>query len=94
MHPPIPQQTPTQLQSQQNRQIIALPLAAILSENMTPAIWQELARAIHAEIKGGAKGINVTHGTVIRLLPALNLTDEQIDEGATILTEVLAGLTA
>ena len=40
-----------------------LPLAAILSENMTPAIWQELARAVHAEIKNGAKGIIVTHGT-------------------------------
>ena len=40
-----------------------IPLATILSENMTPAIWQELARAIHAEIKGGAKGIIVTHGT-------------------------------
>ncbi len=40
-----------------------LPLAAILSENMTPAIWQELARAVYAEIKNGAKGIIVTHGT-------------------------------
>lgn len=40
-----------------------IPLATILSENMTPAIWQELARAVHAEIKGGAKGIIVTHGT-------------------------------
>ena len=40
-----------------------LPLAAILSENMTPVIWQELARAIHAEIKDGANGIIVTHGT-------------------------------
>jgi glutamyl-tRNA(Gln) amidotransferase subunit D len=40
-----------------------LPLAAILSENMTPAIWQELARAVHTEIKNGATGIIVTHGT-------------------------------
>jgi glutamyl-tRNA(Gln) amidotransferase subunit D len=40
-----------------------LPLAAILSENMTPAIWQELARAIYTEIKNGAAGIIVTHGT-------------------------------
>jgi glutamyl-tRNA(Gln) amidotransferase subunit D len=30
---------------------------------MTPAIWQELARAVYAEIKGGAAGIIVTHGT-------------------------------
>jgi glutamyl-tRNA(Gln) amidotransferase subunit D len=40
-----------------------IPLATILSENMTPAIWQELARAIHDEIRNGAKGIIVTHGT-------------------------------
>jgi glutamyl-tRNA(Gln) amidotransferase subunit D len=40
-----------------------IPLATILSENMTPAIWQELACAVHSEIKGGAKGVIVTHGT-------------------------------
>ena len=40
-----------------------IPLATILSENMTPAIWQDLARAVRDEIKGGAKGIIVTHGT-------------------------------
>jgi glutamyl-tRNA(Gln) amidotransferase subunit D len=40
-----------------------IPLATILSENMTPAIWQELARAVYEEIKHGAKGIIVTHGT-------------------------------
>lgn len=33
--------------------------------------------------------INCTHGTVIRLLPAMNLTDEQLDEGCGILEEVL-----
>ncbi len=40
-----------------------IPLATILSENMTPAIWQDLARAVYDEIKGGAQGIIVTHGT-------------------------------
>lgn len=40
-----------------------IPLATILSENMTPAIWQELARAVYNEIKSGAKGVMVTHGT-------------------------------
>ena len=40
-----------------------VPLASILSENMTPAIWQELARAVHAEIRDGAQGVIVTHGT-------------------------------
>ncbi len=38
-------------------------LYTILSENMTPAIWQELANAIYNEIKDGATGVMVTHGT-------------------------------
>jgi predicted acetylornithine/succinylornithine family transaminase len=33
--------------------------------------------------------VNCTHGTVLRLLPALTLTDEEIDEGCGILAEVL-----
>jgi acetylornithine/succinyldiaminopimelate/putrescine aminotransferase len=33
--------------------------------------------------------VNCTHGTVIRLLPALTLTDEQLDEGCDILEGVL-----
>jgi acetylornithine/N-succinyldiaminopimelate aminotransferase len=33
--------------------------------------------------------INCTHGTVLRLLPAANLTDELIDEGCEVLAEVL-----
>jgi glutamyl-tRNA(Gln) amidotransferase subunit D len=40
-----------------------VPLATILSENMKPPIWQELARAICHEIRNGAQGIIVTHGT-------------------------------
>ena len=40
-----------------------IPLATILSENMTPAIWQDLARTVYDEIRGGAQGIIVTHGT-------------------------------
>ena len=36
--------------------------------------------------------INCTHGTVLRLLPALTLTDEQLDEGCDILEEVLLNL--
>jgi acetylornithine/N-succinyldiaminopimelate aminotransferase len=34
--------------------------------------------------------INCTHGTVLRLLPALTLTDAELDEGCSILEEVLA----
>jgi acetylornithine/succinyldiaminopimelate/putrescine aminotransferase len=33
--------------------------------------------------------INCTHGTVLRLLPALNLPDDQLDEGCSILEEVI-----
>ena len=38
-------------------------LYTILSENMTPRIWQELARAVYDEICAGAEGVIVTHGT-------------------------------
>ncbi|MFO0807753.1 MAG: aspartate aminotransferase family protein [Gemmataceae bacterium] len=34
--------------------------------------------------------INCTHGTVIRLLPSLTLTDDQLDEGCDILESVLS----
>ena len=33
--------------------------------------------------------VNCTHGTVIRLLPAMNLTEEQAHEGCDILADVL-----
>lgn len=35
----------------------------ILSENMTPTHWQELARAVHTEIEAGVDGVVVMHGT-------------------------------
>jgi acetylornithine/N-succinyldiaminopimelate aminotransferase len=35
--------------------------------------------------------INCTHHTVIRLLPAMNLTDAELDEGCTILEDALLG---
>ncbi|WP_122088848.1 Glu-tRNA(Gln) amidotransferase subunit GatD [Halalkalicoccus subterraneus] len=35
----------------------------ILSENMTPAVWRELAEAVHEEIENGADGVVVMHGT-------------------------------
>ncbi len=38
-------------------------VANILSENMDPAIWQELATAVHEEIEAGADGVVVMHGT-------------------------------
>jgi glutamyl-tRNA(Gln) amidotransferase subunit D len=38
-------------------------VANILSENMTPSVWQDLAHAIHEEIEAGADGVVVMHGT-------------------------------
>jgi glutamyl-tRNA(Gln) amidotransferase subunit D len=38
-------------------------VANILSENMEPAIWQELADAVVEEIEAGADGVVVMHGT-------------------------------
>jgi len=38
-------------------------VANILSENMDPSVWQDLAGAIHEEIEAGADGIVVMHGT-------------------------------
>lgn len=35
--------------------------------------------------------INCTHNTVIRLLPALNITDAEIDEGCDILEKIILG---
>ncbi|MFB6152209.1 MAG: Glu-tRNA(Gln) amidotransferase subunit GatD [Haloarculaceae archaeon] len=35
----------------------------ILSENMTPDVWQDLARAVHEEVEAGADGVVVMHGT-------------------------------
>ena len=36
--------------------------------------------------------VNCTHGTVIRLLPAMNLPEDQAEEGCDILTEVIKSL--
>ncbi|WP_121820462.1 Glu-tRNA(Gln) amidotransferase subunit GatD [Halostella salina] len=38
-------------------------VANILSENMTPDVWRELAEAVHEEIEAGADGVVVMHGT-------------------------------
>ncbi len=38
-------------------------VANILSENMEPTIWQDLVQAIQEEIKAGADGVVVMHGT-------------------------------
>jgi glutamyl-tRNA(Gln) amidotransferase subunit D len=40
-----------------------LQISSLLSENMQPAIWRDLAHAIHREIGNGVRGVIVTHGT-------------------------------
>src|SRR5262249_40458869 len=51
-----------------------------LTVDGTPAVQECLKRHLL---------INCTHGTVLRLLPALNLTDREVEEGCGILEEVL-----
>jgi len=38
-------------------------VANILSENMTPDVWRDLAHAVYEEIEDGADGVVVMHGT-------------------------------
>ncbi|WP_135828903.1 Glu-tRNA(Gln) amidotransferase subunit GatD [Halorussus halobius] len=38
-------------------------VANILSENMTPDVWQDLAEAVREEVEAGADGVVVMHGT-------------------------------
>jgi glutamyl-tRNA(Gln) amidotransferase subunit D len=38
-------------------------VANILSENMEPRIWRDLAQAVHEEVAAGADGVVVMHGT-------------------------------
>jgi len=38
-------------------------ISTILSENMTPSLWCDLARAVYGEIRDGVRGVIVTHGT-------------------------------
>ncbi len=47
---------------------------SILSENMRPSYWIELARAVYEEIKKGADGIIVTHGTDTMMYTAAALS--------------------
>lgn len=47
---------------------------SILSENMKPLYWAELARAVYDEIKNGADGVIVTHGTDTMMYTAAALS--------------------
>ena len=60
--------------------ILGVMIGLELAVDATPAVSACLERGVL---------INATHGNVIRLLPALNIADEQIDEGAALLADVL-----
>ncbi len=47
---------------------------SILSENMRPSYWVELARAVYEEIKSGADGVIITHGTDTMMYTAAALS--------------------
>ncbi|MCZ7360189.1 MAG: Glu-tRNA(Gln) amidotransferase subunit GatD [Candidatus Methanoperedens sp.] len=47
---------------------------SILSENMRPSYWVELARAVYDEIKNGAEGVIITHGTDTMMYTAAALS--------------------
>lgn len=47
---------------------------SILSENMRPSYWVELARAVYDEIKKGSDGIIITHGTDTMMYTAAALS--------------------
>ena len=49
-------------------------ISSILSENMDPDSWQNLAKAVVEEIKAGADGIIVTHGTDTMMYSAAALS--------------------
>jgi acetylornithine/N-succinyldiaminopimelate aminotransferase len=53
-----------------------------LSVDGTPVVSECLQRRLL---------INCTHGTVLRLLPALTLSDNELEEGCRILEEILLG---
>ena len=52
------------------------------------------ATAVVADCLDHGLLVNATHGTVLRLLPALNITDEQIDEGCGLLADAIGRLGA
>lgn len=54
-----------------------------LTVDATPVVAESLKRNLL---------VNVTQGNVVRLLPAMTLTDEELEEGCEVLAEVVQGL--
>ncbi len=63
--------------------VLGLMIGVELSVEGAPAVQACLERKLL---------INCTHGTVVRLLPAMTLTEEQAHEGCDVLEEVLKGM--
>jgi len=53
----------------------------------------EGAPVVEACLKRGVL-INCTHATVLRLLPALTISDDQIEDGCDVIADVLLGMKA
>ncbi|MBX9585301.1 MAG: aminotransferase class III-fold pyridoxal phosphate-dependent enzyme, partial [Gemmataceae bacterium] len=56
-----------------------------LAADAAPVVAESLKRGLL---------VNATHGTVLRLLPAINITDDLIDEGCDVLDDVILSLKA
>lgn len=63
--------------------VLGMMIGIELSIDGTPAVQSCIERKLL---------INCTHNTVLRLLPAMNLSEEQLHEGCDILNDVLQGL--
>jgi predicted acetylornithine/succinylornithine family transaminase len=69
----------------QDVRILGVMIGLELSADATPVVSACLERRLL---------VNATHGSVVRLLPALTITDDLIDEGCSILADVLRNLAA
>ena len=64
--------------------ILGLMIGIELAIDGTPAVAAAMERGLL---------INCTHGTVLRLLPAMNLSEDQVHQGCDILADVVRGMT-
>ncbi|MBN1578829.1 MAG: aminotransferase class III-fold pyridoxal phosphate-dependent enzyme [Chitinispirillaceae bacterium] len=51
---------------------------------------EEVAAQIHEEALSRGLILNIKHGTIIRIFPALTITEKELDAGLEILEEVIA----
>jgi acetylornithine/succinyldiaminopimelate/putrescine aminotransferase len=63
--------------------ILGMMIGIDLTLPATPAVAKSMERGLL---------INATHDTVVRLLPPINITPEEVDAGCEILADVLRGM--